>query len=126
MSEKYYKIGRDSFGIMQYKRAQSTAPVRRLSTPAVSKMPEQLERWGRIEREKRMRKEQANYERQRPMVSNNTQLYETCLTFLEAAVERKDEERARYWSRTAFGYCPLPCSQNYESLRSKWSGWWTE
>jgi len=42
------------------------------------------------------------------MVSNNTQLYETCLTFLEAAVQRKDEERARYWSRIAFGYCDLP------------------
>ena len=40
-------------------------------------------------------------------VSNNTQLYETCLTFLSAAVERKDEERAAYWSKTAFKYCTL-------------------
>jgi hypothetical protein len=104
---EYYKIGRDSFGITQYRERQPTVPVRRCTTPAVSKMPEQLERWGRIEREKRKRKEQANYERQRPMVSNNAQMYETCLTFLEAAVERGDEERARYWSRIAFGYCDL-------------------
>lgn len=41
------------------------------------------------------------------MVIDNTQLYETCLRFLEAAVERKDEERARYWSRIAFGYAPI-------------------
>ena len=105
---EYYKIGRDSFGITQYRERQPTVPVRRLSTPAVNKMPEQLERWGRLEREKRMRKEQANYERQRPMVCNNTQLYETCLTFLAGAVERKDEERAQYWSRIAFSYCDLP------------------
>lgn len=39
------------------------------------------------------------------IVRNNTELYETCLRFLEFAVERKDEERARYWSRIAFGYC---------------------
>lgn len=41
------------------------------------------------------------------IVSDNTQLYETCLTFLASAVERKDEERARFWSRTAFQYCDL-------------------
>ncbi len=45
------------------------------------------------------------------IVSNNTQLYETCLQFLESAVERKDEERAQYWSRIAFGYCDLPTKQ---------------
>ena len=42
---------------------------------------------------------------------SNEELYETCLTFLEAAVERKDEERAAYWSKTAFKYCPLPNKQ---------------
>jgi len=42
------------------------------------------------------------------IVRSNTELYETCLTFLEAAVERKDEERARYWSRIAFSYCDIP------------------
>jgi hypothetical protein len=41
------------------------------------------------------------------IVRSNTELYETCLTFLEAAVERKDEESAAYWSRIAFGYCDL-------------------
>lgn len=41
------------------------------------------------------------------IVRDNTELYETCLTFLEAAIERKDEERARYWSRIAFGYAPI-------------------
>ncbi len=41
------------------------------------------------------------------IVSNQTELYETCLRFLESAVERKDEERARFWSRTAFQYCDL-------------------
>jgi hypothetical protein len=103
---EYYKIGCDSFGITQYRERQPTVPVRRATVESVSnKMPEQLERWGRIEREKRKRKEQANYERQRPMVSNNAQMYETCLTFLEAAVERGDEERARYWSRIGHGYC---------------------
>ena len=51
-------------------------------------------------------KERAQFEKQRPIVCDNTQLYETCLTFLASAVERKDEERARYWSRTAFQYAP--------------------
>jgi hypothetical protein len=72
-----------------------------------NKMPEQLDRWAASIRDERKRKEQASYERERPMVCNNTQLYETCLTFLEAAVERKDEERARFWSKTAFRYCNL-------------------
>lgn len=35
------------------------------------------------------------------------QLYETCLTFLASAVERGDDERARFWSRTAFKYAPI-------------------
>lgn len=72
-----------------------------------NKMPEQLDRWAKQLRDERKRKELANYEKQRPIVCNNTQLYETCLIFLEGAVQRKDEERARYWSRIAFGYCDL-------------------
>jgi hypothetical protein len=71
-----------------------------------NKMPEQLDRWAKAIRESRKRKELANYEKQRSIVSDNTQLYETCLTFLASAVERKDDERARYWSRTAFQYAP--------------------
>ena len=74
---------------------------------ASSKMPEQLERWGRIERAARLKRERARYESRRPIVFSNTELYETCLRFLESAVERKDEERARYWSRIAFGYAPI-------------------
>jgi hypothetical protein len=45
----------------------------------------------------------------------DTELYETCLTFLAAAVERKDEERARYWSKTAFKYCTLPNKQTNDN-----------
>ena len=52
-------------------------------------------------------KERAQFEKQRPIVSSNTELYETCLRFLEFAVERKDEERTRYWSRIAFQYAPI-------------------
>jgi len=49
------------------------------------------------------------------IVRNNTELYETCLTFLASAVERGDEERARYWSRIAFfGYAPIEKRTNKE------------
>lgn len=72
-----------------------------------NKMPEQLDRWAKSIRDERKRKEAVSFEKQRPIVSNNTQLYETCLTFLESAVQRKDEERARFWSKTAFRYCDL-------------------
>jgi hypothetical protein len=89
-------------------------PVRRCTTPAVSKMPEQLERWGRIEREKRQRKEQANYERQRPMVCNDIQVYKALIEFLTFAVERGDDERARYWSKVAFSYVGLPTKPTIE------------
>ena len=51
-------------------------------------------------------------EKETKSVNEDTQLYETCLRFLEAAVERKDEERARYWSRIAFQYAPIP-TKNY-------------
>jgi len=57
--------------------------------------------------QKRKDKERLQFEKQRPIVSSNTELYETCLRFLESAVERKDEERARYWSRIAFQYAPI-------------------
>lgn len=55
----------------------------------------------------RKEKERLQFEKQRSIVSSNTELYETCLRFLEFAVERKDEERTRYWSRIAFQYAPI-------------------
>jgi len=64
---RYYKIGKDRHGIMQWSSEKPAHDI----------------------------------------VSNNTKLYKTCLTFLASAVERKDEERARYWSRIAFGYAPI-------------------
>lgn len=54
------------------------------------------------------------------MVSNNTELYETCLTFLASAVERKDEERARFWSRTAFRYAPIPIADSKELFSTEY------
>ena len=105
--DEYYQIGRDRFGIMQYALKGPQPTVKRLTHKASGKMPEQLERWGRVEREKRKEKERLMFESRRSIVSNNTELYETCLRFLESAIERKDEERARYWSRTAFQYAPI-------------------
>ena len=69
-------------------------------------MPEQLTRWANQIRDERKQKELRRTKAQLSIVSSDTELYETCLTFLEAAVERKDEERARYWSRIAFQYAP--------------------
>jgi hypothetical protein len=48
------------------------------------------------------------------IVGNNTQLYETCLTFLEAAVERDGEqtERANFWAGIAAKYAPPLNKQN--------------
>jgi len=53
--EEYYKIGRDRFGIMQYKlKGPQPPPAKRLTHTASSKMPEQLERWARQLREERV------------------------------------------------------------------------
>lgn len=54
------------------------------------------------------------------IVSDRTQLYETCLTFLKAAVERDGEqtERANYWAKTAFKYAPpIETKEEWEKKR---------